>query len=182
MGTTTHGFPYPEPTDNVDVAADVEALAAAIDLVYARLAGPIAQVSSTANSSAIGTTETVVSTAPSTTYKAGRAYKVQVNGAYIQSTTTSYSAWKIRKASASGTILIDFPRVSVVGHLNGTDLPLKQRLFVVGGSDVTTALVLTAVSSASSTVIHQGFADCPRGFDVIDVGPASLYTGRPTLS
>jgi hypothetical protein len=140
------------------------------------------KITSTSNSASVGSTETVVQTLGSTTYFANRAYEIVVSGAMATPDSGAFAAWKIRKTNVAGAILVEYPRTPPHTNTNHFLLPLPNRIFTVGGSNVTTALALTLSSSGGTTHIHAGAATYPRGILTRDIGPAFLYTGEVVLS
>jgi hypothetical protein len=140
------------------------------------------KVTSTSSSGSVSTTEATVQTTSSATFKANRAYEIRVSGAILESSNGAFSAWKIRKTNLAGAIVLEWPRSPTNGMNLDTGMTLADRIFTVGGSDVTAPLVLTAQASGGSTVIHSAAATFPRGIMVREIGPSSAYSGECVLS
>jgi|SRR6185503_14104635 len=139
------------------------------------------EVTSTATTSAIGTTETVFTTAPSGTYKANTAYKLEFKASYVMSSATSYPYFWVRKTDAAGQTIADFyrqPTPGVASQPMGFSL---YSYFTIGGSDVTATLV--GVTRASSgTVTVQAGTGAARTLRIIEAGRAADYPNWPTLT
>ena len=133
----------------------------------------------TSNSASIGATETVVLTLPSYTYKAGRAYKMVVNGLLKVSAAPNAPIWQIRKTNATGQVLnsgIFNIAGTAVGYTSGATC-----YFLVGGADVTASLVLTLTGGAAFNVFLNAAATVPFTFDVYDDGVTTSRVGPVTL-
>jgi hypothetical protein len=193
--TANRGYPYPELSDSYSPSSGIQALAEGVDVdvdaIEARVTALEDSVArdqilyentSTTSSGAVGTSESVVITVPSQTYLANRLYRLQVTGALTMSAGTAYGACKIRKTNAAGAIVLEWPRTGAPGHTNAFDVPLKDRYFKVGGSNVTTALVFTLTSSAAATVTHSAAATYPRGVHIYAAGPQANQPTAVTLS
>lgn len=184
--TANRGYRHPEATDHARVWEHVTDLASDVDTDVQALVDillqPHAQISETASSAAVGTSETTVLTVPSSTYGAGRCYEIQVRGAYNMSTGSAYPSFLLRKTSSAGAVITDFgPRLPAPGASGlGFRVNLSE-YFAVGGSDVTAALVVTLAAS-SGTVTMVGNAQHPRRVLIFDRGPASAYDDLPLLS
>lgn len=180
--TTNRAYPYPSSTAAPNVPSDMQALANAIDADVAGRLAPLVTVSATTSSAALGPADTVALTLPSATYKAGRAYRIDIGGGYTMSATTAYANWQVRKTNVSGTILIGNLRTPVSGHTSSVAMSFAPPVFIIGASDVTAVLVLTAAANAANTVVHDGTSTLPRHMTIMDIGPATNWSGRPTLS
>jgi hypothetical protein len=140
----------------------------------------IARVASASSSAAIGTTETVIMTLPSTTYKANRAYLCWTGGALANTNSAAQSAWTVKKTSTAGASVFGYPRIGATGTNNDVHVNLQQ-IFTVGGSDVTATLVL-CMAATSNTMTHTAAASNTRHVTITDIGPASAYGTAPVLS
>jgi hypothetical protein len=134
---------------------------------------------STSDSSAIGSTETTVTTVSSATYKANRAYRLEFSGGLSVSVTSQNPAIKVRKTNTSGQILSQV-RVAVLGNatLHGFH---HSQIFQVGGSDVTAAMVLTLTGSGSYNVTGLGATE-PLALHFFEIGAASSFSWATTLT
>jgi hypothetical protein len=143
--------------------------------------GVVNVVESVASSAAIGTSETVVMTLPSFTYRAGRAYEVDMSGGLVGSATTVLANFSVRKTNAVGQLLGDFYRYPVLSVTNVSFANGSGAMFTVApGADVTATLVLTLKTDAG-TATHFAAAGRPRRVKVRDVGDETLYPNAPVL-
>lgn len=137
---------------------------------------------STSNSASIGTTETAVLTTGTFLFRAGRAYEVRESSGAAGSATDVWIAYRARKNNAAGASLGEFYRYNlaitgVVYATSGTGVT-----FTVGAADVSAAICLTAVTSASGTASQIGSANTPRYLKVYDIGAAADYPTHPVLT
>lgn len=135
-------------------------------------------VASTATS---GTTEKVLLSTPSTTWKAGRAYKIMWDQRFSSTASlASIPAIIFRKTGLGGQQLSDFgreqlPSGSSTYHLSGSTI------FTVGASDVTAVVAQTILPNVAANLVQQASAGFPRSFYVYDIGPASAYPNWTVL-
>lgn len=138
-------------------------------------------VSITANVAAISTTELVLMTIPSMTFKNGRAYRVTLWGLQQSTTAATYFLYRLRKGNATvvGTIYKDQMRVPVINAVstNGA-VSLIVNLENTSGADITTEVTWTA-SCAAGTGIFAASAGNVATATVEDVGLASQWPGQP---
>ena len=160
---------------DVLAAADLEALTQ----------DPFNAVILTTDSGSLAATESVDLTLPSQTYKAGRAYEVWVGGGITYSVATgAFTSWTLRKGTAVAGATVNY----LGRHTNGATTGLEQALsfrgvFVVGASDVTTQLCLTAAVNSTNTAVHKGTtAGNPRHLTIKRAGAAANWTNMPVLS
>lgn len=128
--------------------------------------------------SGIGATETTVVTAPSFTYEADTAYKVEAGGLFVVSAAPNTPMFQIRKTNTSGQVLLPQWRwpgagtaahgFAVVGH------------FQVGGSSISAALVLTATGAGTYSTEVRG-ATQPTWINIYKVENATNLSWAPTL-
>lgn len=139
------------------------------------------QVSITANVTGISTTEIVLMTIPSMTFKNGRAYRVTLWGLAQSTTASTYFLYRLRAGSASttGTIYKDQMRVPVLSTAStNSAVSLVFTLANVSGADITTAVTWTA-SVAAGTGIFAASAGNVAQATVEDIGLASQWPGQP---
>lgn len=123
---------------------------------------------STSSSAAIGTTETVVLTLPSKTYKANRAYRCYLNAAVSANTAGALAFSRLAKGAVGGQALGEFSRVPVTSAA----AVFAQKGFIeftCGPADVTTTLVVTLFAN-TGTVTQAAGATFPRTCTVEDIG------------
>lgn len=144
--------------------------------------GQVNRVSSTTASAAIGSTETVVMTFPSMTYRANRSYRVFHEANWtISAATAGYGNFQVRKTNASGTVLVTYSRFR--GDLTSTQFSGRASgVFTVGASDVTATIVVTCAGTASYNIVQFAQAGTPRVCSIYDVGPNTNYPDNPVLS
>jgi hypothetical protein len=127
------------------------------------------------------TTETVVMTAPSMTYKNGRAYRVKVWGLQQSTTASTFFLYRLRKGSNTivGTIYKDQMRLPVLSSAstNGA-VVLDVILTNTSGADITTAVTLTATCNAG-TGTFAASAGNRAHITVEDVGLSADWVGQP---
>lgn len=142
--------------DITDVANDHESRIGAlegVDLI------PVWTVSSTTATAGVTTTETVFATAPSTTYRAHTAYRIEVSG-YGRRTdagAATTQAIQVRDTNSVGTIRMG-PLTYVVNPTGViSNLPIQLFHYVANttGSDILgRVLVVTQVSGAGTVVLN----------------------------
>lgn len=143
---------------------------------------PTGVASDTANSAAIGTTETIVLTVPSATYKANTAYEILVEGGFITSAISITFYARLRKTTVAGQVIGDFQRPNEIGA-NPTlahNLSLPPKIFTVGATAVTASLQFT-LQAASGTVTQVANTQAPRRIDVTERGETSAWPSAPIL-
>lgn len=140
-----------------------------------------AMVSIVANVTGITTTEQVMMTIPSMTYKNNRSYRVTLWGLQQSTTAATYFLHRLRKGNATitGTVYKDQMRVPVINAVstNGA-LLLITNLENTSGADITTEVTWTA-SCAAGTGILAASAGNVAYATVEDVGLASQWPGQP---
>lgn len=126
------------------------------------------KVSSLVNSAAIGA-EAITLTLPSTTYYAGRAYRVEYRGLTYGSVANNV-LYQMRKTNLAGAIFMQARFGCQAGAGNAV---IHRDTFhmgrAAGGSNFTDALVLTMTASAG-TATQAGGANFPRWITVYDAG------------
>lgn len=133
-------------------------------------------ISDSADSGA-NTVEFVVLTIASDTYKAGRLYEVKITGRTAPA-AASTPQWQLRKTNATGTVVYNFGRVDCSAAQEFQVPP--SGLFRVGGSDVTTVLVLT-LNGGGTSVRHDATSG-GRSVSVWDVGLGSTLSNVAELT
>jgi hypothetical protein len=125
------------------------------------------------------TTETVVITIPSTTYKAGRAYELKVSGNVTPSVSGTSPLLRFRKTNAGGQQFDTFRVACNAASSHGAGYSCY---FTVGASDVTAAIVLTLTAGASGTVVMAAAATSPSSLNAYDVGEAGDFPWAAVLA
>lgn len=143
--------------------------------------GVQSSVQITVDITGITTTEVVLMTIPSMTFKAGRAYKLTLAGLHQSTTAGTYFLYRLRKGSATtvGTIYIDQMRVPTlpIANTNGV-VNMSYYLENNTGADITTALTWTG--SAASGTGQFNTPSTNRAFAVVeDIGIAGSWPGMP---
>ena len=134
-----------------------------------------ASFSATTDSSAIGTTETVVATTSTMTFYNGRAYQVEVGGGLYGDTAGNFCTFAIRKNNLAGAQLLNFTgtETNTLHTSSVQPLHLVHYLSNTTGADITsTALALTMQSNTGNTQMW-GRASLPRFVRVLDSGAAA---------
>lgn len=133
-----------------------------------------------ASDSAANTAEQIILQIPSATYKAGRRYRVEVQGR-IAPAGAANPLMQIRKGTTlAGAICMVLGRVwcNSANEYAGPG-PIK---FIVGASDVTTALALTMDGGTTSVSTRHESNILGRGFNIYDDGIASRTPNLVTLT
>lgn len=115
--------------------------------------GVVSYIGSTTDSAAIGATETVVLTCPSTTYRAGRCYRVSIGGRVSVSAGPNAPIFNVKKTNTAGQTL------NIVGRVGCTNtgqfaIPNNDIVFTCL-NDVTAAICLTLTGTASFNAVHN---------------------------
>ncbi len=153
----------------------------AIDMVPQK----IWTVTGTSSPGSITTSETVQLTAPSTTYRAGRAYKLAFRAIFRSSSgTPNLTTIRIRDTNTSGTIRFEVSgRVLAINPATTNIGPFYFETYVAntGSSDITSrTLVLCMTADAANGVINAG-ANVPYYWNCIEMGAATDYTEAVAL-
>lgn len=138
----------------------------------------------TANSSDIGTTETVVHTLPSVPFEADRAYRVTLETFISVSSTTARGRVQVKKTNVAGSSFISWFDV-FVNAANANSPFYGSRILVnTSGGDLTMDLVVTLdeQSGAGTCRLAGNSTNALGQFYVEDIGPASDYPGANTVS
>ncbi|MEU1088974.1 hypothetical protein ABZ401_19425 [Streptomyces sp. NPDC005892] len=127
------------------------------------------------------TTETVLGTAPSFTWRNGRAYRVKVWG-YASSSTPTYLFLRLRKgATIAGATYVDQMRIATItgGTSINTPAVVDVILFNSSGADIVTALSLTgqANSGITTTQWSSNGTTVSSYMTVEDIGLAADWPG-----
>lgn len=137
--------------------------------------GIVAAVHDQGSSAAIGNTETVVLTSPTTTFKAGRVYRMEIEGTLQASVANNSIVARMRKTNAGGTQLAVTRYYMPTGSTYNGNVSFH---FKVVGSDVTCELVFTIIGGAAFTATQTGSSSGARGMTIYDVG----NTGAPGIT
>lgn len=131
-------------------------------------------VSSTSQSSAIGTTVTAVLTLSGCVLRAGRAYSVENIGGVFGDATGRLADFSLWKTSTATTQIGAFYR-SYAG-IGGNQTTCYGKIYMrrSAATDLTFNLVL-AVAANTGTVTHDAFTNRPRALVVTDVGPQASW-------
>ena len=134
--------------------------------------GVIDCVGNTLPSASITTTETVVLTSNTKTFKAGRAYKVSMGCALTFSAVPNRAVSRLRKTGTGGL------QLGLCGHPGsntgtGAASGNWETVFYVGAADVSCELVWTGIiNNGAVTVTYNGASDSPRFMIIEDMGEA----------
>lgn len=141
--------------------------------------GPQSSVQITSDVTGLTTTETVLMTIPSMTFKDGRAYRLILNGLHVSSTASTYFLYRVRKGSAttSGTLYVEQARVPTLNSTSSNGV--VNMSFILennSGADITTAVTWTG-SCASGTGTFATLSNNRAYASIEDIGLASSWTG-----
>lgn len=140
------------------------------------------RVDSVANSAGVAAaTEAVVLTLPATDYLADRAYEVKTYGGAQGNVANCRVFWRLRKTNVAGAQVCLYYRTDLAALGAAYDMGHTARVFTIGGTDVTAALVLTLIAEVG-TVTHMVNAGSHRAVEIWDVGEAVDFPQSPVLS
>lgn len=128
------------------------------------------------------TTELVAVTLPSDTYLAGRAYEVKIKCFASSTVAADQVGIRVHKGTTAGTTLLDVEssgRIPTAGENYWVE---ASNILAVGGSNVTTALVLSYFrrsGTGNCRLVASGAN--PAYIEMRDVGLATDYPGATTL-
>lgn len=145
--------------------------------------GSVDVIGTTGPSAAITTTETVVLTSNTTTFRDGRSYRVTMGCALTFSAVPNRAVSRLRKTNAAGA------QLGLCGHPGsntgtGAASGNWSTVFYVSGSDVTCELAWTGIiNSGAVSVTYNGAADSPRFMHIEDIGDSFKVSawGGPQL-
>lgn len=131
---------------------------------------PIWTVWSTSATSGI-TTETVFATAPSATYKAHTAYRIEISGLGRRTVGTGQTqqVFSVRDTNVSGTVRMGQAPFFVVDTAN-TQLQLFHYIANTGASDILGRVLAATVAAGAGTVIINSSSTKPWYVTCIEVG------------
>lgn len=143
----------------------------AIDMVPQK----IWTVSSTSATSNIGTSETVVGTAPSSTYRAGRAYMLQFHG-LIRQNTSGNANMGLRDTNAAGTSRrLQYVYVSPPTTGQGLIADWAHILANTGGSDITSRVLVLTLQASSNTSFINAASTMPWFLSCYEMGDSDDF-------
>jgi hypothetical protein len=145
--------------------------------------GVVATWSSPVDSGVINATELSVLASPALTpftYKANRAFRVQVSGGFSCTSGVGNPIWRLRKTNAVGATVCYFRRTPT--NTAGADEALNlSQIFTTGVNDVTTILTVCCTGTgAYDTTMNGQFGG--RSVTITDIGPASAYPSANVLT
>lgn len=130
-----------------------------------------------ASTGTVTTTETIGITSASTTFKAGRAYRITAKG-WVQSTVLGdLVRIRVKKTNAAGQGFIDsFDGLRINSAAGMTAFHLQNVAINGTGADVTAALVMTYVrDTGTGNVLLGASAPNPAYIEIVDIGAAADY-------
>lgn len=112
---------------------------------------------------------------------AGMAYEVELMGGAASNTAQSYSV-SVRKTNLAGTVLVSGVKFDLPHTAQGTQFIRKGVFLNSTGSTVNATLAATVTLTSATAVQFQGAA-APNAvyWKVTEIGPASAFTGQPTV-
>ena len=146
----------------------------AIDMVPQK----IWTVSSTSTSTAIGTTETVINTmgtAPSTTYRAGRAYLISMRFTLEAAGGALDNFITIRDTNASGTIRMGAVTTRIATTALGYAFHYEHYVVNSSGSDITGRVLVLTNDNSTNTCAVSASASRPAYWSCIEMGAAADF-------
>lgn len=156
-------------------ASQLQTVVDAVD----RLRSPLWVVSSTSNSSSIGTTETVVATGASSTYRALTAYRITIR-ALIRGSVANTMTINVRDTDTSGTVRGGLGSFTCSGTVN-TPMHTEHMVANTGSSDITARVLVVTLIASTGTVNFAGGSTIPWYVDCVEAGPSADYTDAVAL-
>jgi hypothetical protein len=132
-------------------------------------------VSATSNSASIGTTETVIFTSPSTTYRAGRAYRITFRFRIQAATGALDATIAMRDTDASGFIRMSgvVYRIAAVSIAYG--IHHEHIIVNTDTTDVTGHVLAMTLDNSTNTSVIQASSVHPAYFTCEEIGDADDY-------
>lgn len=135
-------------------------------------------VTATTNSSSVAGTpssETVMYSSPSATYRAGRAYRMSLRFRANVNTGASDHTYAIRDTNASGTFRMGAQSYRVAVSTLNTGIYIEHIVANTTTSDITgRVLALTLIGSTNTNLINAS-ASCPFYWGCYDYGDADDF-------
>lgn len=138
-------------------------------------------VQSTTATSSIGTSETVIASAPSSTYVAGAAYRLEFKG-IVRSTTgvASLTTFRVRDTNVAGTLRQDLTGTlftTTAATVNNGPYYNIHYVANTGGSDITSRVLALSIasSSAANLILFNAGSTIPWFWTCHYVGLATDY-------
>ncbi len=136
--------------------------------------------SSTSDSSSITTTEAVISsmgTAPSSTYRAGRAYLISIRIRIQAAAGAQDAILTIRDTNASGTIRMAPVFFRIPAFTASTPFAIHYEHVVAntGGSDITSRVLVLTGDTTTNTWVADGEAAHPCYWSCLEMGVSTDY-------
>lgn len=183
-GSITLRYNNTGPVSYAEITADVITLTGLVEYSpYAIDAGKGFVISGGTNvsSGAIGATETLVCSVTAFQYRANRAYRVEVSGLANVTSPPRRPSFRVRKDNGSsppsGTQLVI--GASTYGTTENHSIYCTG-VFTVGGADVTTGLIFTALGSLGFNVTTLGTPAVV--VNIYDIGAAADHALDPVLT
>jgi hypothetical protein len=139
----------------------------------------IAGVTASGSTGAIGATETVAMTVSSATFRAFRAYRMIMEASFTSSVAAQDVLFRLRKTNTAGQqiqVARFYANLAAVSYSGNWSCG-----FIVGSSDVTATMVLTATGGATWNAVITGAGTSPRSVTIYDVGDSTSYANWATL-
>lgn len=141
----------------------------------------------TTNVGPISTTETVIVTSNTVTFRTGRGYRFFFRGLVQGSGTSNTGArFRLRKTNATGDVYRDWHDIPVFSSTASRNLAIDLSTVGVNttGSDIATAVVVTLIRDwgATDTLTAAGTTGTPISLHIEDIGPAALFTGAQSIT
>lgn len=134
-------------------------------------------------STSASATELVAVTLPSTTYKANRAYELHIKMFVSSTVAADQVGVRVHKTNTAGTTYLDIESTGRVATANENYWVECSNVMAVGGSDVTTVMVLSYFRrSGTGNCRLVASSTNPTFIEVRDVGLAADYPGATTLA
>jgi hypothetical protein len=156
-------------------ASQLQSVVDAVD----RLRSPLWVVSSTSSTTGIGTTETVVATAASSTYRALTAYRITIR-ALIRGSVANLMTVNVRDTDAAGTVRGGLGSFTCSGSSN-TPMHTEHMVANTGSTDISARVLVVTLLASTGTVNFAASSTIPWYVDCVEAGPSADYTDAVAL-
>lgn len=132
-------------------------------------------VSSTSSSAAITTAETIVLTSPSTTYRAGRAYRLRIRTRIAVTASAAAAIVAIRDTNISGFIRMSDVYKQCPSITVGWGFYHEHVIANATASDVTGKVMVMTLRSSANTVTFNASSVHPTYWTCSEIGSSDDY-------
>lgn len=132
------------------------------------------------SSTTAATTEQVMATSASATYRNGRAYRITWAGK-VDSATLMTVQPRVRLGSLTGTNLVSGGSVDTRSGSADVDFIRTNIVKNTSGSDITSTIVLTFQNGSAAVSNFTGTGSAANTLEIVDVGDSTDYTNATAM-